>query len=792
MLRKTIAVIFLAFATLWNIIADATLFDKGRSDAVIVVSESAAPMAKYAAREMQYFMKKSGGVTIPIVNKPGSGTNIFIGESQYTKEADLSLDGLTYDGFKIVVKGRNLYIFGRDRNKKTPLVSMQNLRAIHIYNKKLDLCAFGETGTLYGVYHFLRTFAGIDWILPGEIGEEVPKLTRLTVKDMVFQKNPDYYYRVPYYFLFDRDPDSSIWYRRAGFGAPFPADINHSFKFMKKYFAKHPEWFALVDGKRDYNITCLGDGNLCLSNKGLLEQYIKDARAYFEAFPDIDVFSVMPNDIFKRVCDCPECQKQVDYNKPMNERCSNYVWNFVNEIAKGVAKTHPGKLIACCAYETYQGVPDRVKLEPNVAVMITKARSFQFDKGYRWRTKVLPYLWKKAVKNIYVWEYYCWDSQQSHLSGLPLLFTEWTQQDLRDMKGVMAGEFIDGGAGTRRDWKAVNPALNTISYYVTGRLYWDTTLNAADLVAEYCKKCYGPGAVDMLKYWRRAEELWTKNNHITKRSAADNVHSTIYTNKVLLELKGYVEAAMKKVAPGSVYAKRIEALQNEFYPHVEKMTSVQSRIPSLLIKRTAAKPVIDGKRESIWRRSNVMRFVQSFDATPPMADTFARILHDDEYLYFFVNCFEPRMSAIVTKQKQNRNMKHPYIWEDDSLEIFISPDAAKPERAVQLIINAAGVYSDGCYHTKKNRVAQQFEKYDSKLICKTGKDKNGWTLELAIPKKSLYLDGCKPAGKWRLNIGRNRNYINIDSREFERSSWSAVLNKGWYVPARFGYVTLEK
>lgn len=791
MLKKNVLMAF-CFTLSLAAFADVTLFEKGKTDAVIVVSDSAAPMAKYAAKEMQNFMKKSGGVMIPIANKPGKGNNIFIGESQYTKAAKLDLSGLTSDGFKIVVKGKNLYIFGKDRNKKTPVTSKQNLRDVHIYNKKLDLCAFGETGTLYGVYHFLRKYAKIDWVLPGEIGEEVPKLVRLSVKDMTCQKNPDYSYRVPYYFLFNRDPDSSIWYRRAGFGAPFPADINHSFKFMKRYFKEHPEWFALIDGKRDFNITCLGDGNLCLSNKDLLAQFIKDARAYFDANPDIGIFAVMPNDIFKRICECADCQKQIDRNKPENGKYSNYVWNFVNKIAKEVGKTHPGKMIACCAYETYQLIPDRVKLEPNVAVMITKARSFQFDKNYRYRTKVLPYEWKKVVKNLYVWEYYCWDSQQSHLSGLPLLFTEWTQQDLRDMKGIMAGEFIDGGAGTRRDWKAVNPALNTINYYVTGRLYWDASLNAKDLVAEYCKNCYGPGAADMLKYWRRAEELWTKNNHITKRSASDGIHSKIYTNKVLLELKSYVEAAMKKVAPGSIYAKRIEALQEEFYPHVEKMTSTRSRIPETTIKRAAKKPVIDGKREMLWRRANVIDFVQAFDATAPMAKTYARLLHDDENLYIFVNCFEPRMSAIVTKQKKNHNMGKPYIWEDDSMEIFISPDASKPERTVQLIINAAGVYSDGCYNTKQYPAPYHFDRYDSKLVCKTGKDRNGWTMELSIPKKSLYLDGKAPAEKWRLNIGRNRNYINIDARELERSSWSAVLNKGWNVPARFGNVVLEK
>ena len=771
--------------------ADAVLFENGKSNAVIVLEDNAANNAKYAAKELQTYLKKSGGADVPISKVPGNGTNVYIGESEFTKKAGLNLDGLKYDGYKIVVKGNDVYIFGRDRKERTPLVGQHSpYQKIHIYNDKLDISAYGEAGTLYGVYDFLRKYAGIEWYMAGEIGEEVPKMKTLSVKDVQIARSPEYFFRTPYYFLFNRDPDSSIWYRRAGFGAPFPVEINHSFYRMNKYQKEHPEWFALLKGERDFNKSCEGHGNLCLSNKELLAQFIKEARDYFDRYPDLGVFPVMPNDWFNQVCECEECQKQVDKDKPDNGQFSNYVWNFVNEVAKEVRKTHPDKFIANCSYGKYGMVPDRVKLEPNVAVMITKARGHKFMELYRQRTEDLPNQWKNVVKNLFVWEYYCWDSQQSHLSGLPIFFPKWTAYDMKNLRGVMAGEFIDGGAGTRRDWKAVNPFLNSISYYITGKLYWDPEQDLNKLLDDYYFRFYGAGGADMKKFWTRAEELWT-NMKVIKRGASDDVNTTLYTPQVLLELKNYVETAMKKVPAGSVYAKRIEGLQSEFYPYVEKISNVRSKIPTVKIRRAAVKPVIDGKREPIWRSAGVVDFVKQFDATKPQAETYARMLHDDEYFYLFVNCFEPNKAGIITNQKQNHNSNPPYIWDDDSVEIFISPDDRKPERTIQLIINAAGVYMDGAFQTKEFAHPHEF-KYDSGVICKTGMDKNGWTLEVAIPKKALVLDGNAPTDNWRLNVCRNRNVSSIDRKELERSCWSPILGKAWNIPSRFGKAVIMK
>lgn len=767
---------------------DVKLFENGKSDAVIVVDDKAAPNAKYAAKELRDYVKKISGVELPIQNNPGKEVNIFVGEGAGTQAAGLTADKLQYDGFRIETRGNNLYIFGRDRKEAAPLVGHKiPFEKIHMYNKKLDICAFGEAGTLYGVYDLLRKYCGVRWYMPGEIGEVVPRRTSLTLPEIKREKSPDFYYRTAFWGLFDNNPEASIWYRRAGYGAPFPVQINHSFFYLNRYQKTNPEFFAMIDGKRDFNISCERAGNLCLSQPGVLKAFVDDARNYFDKYPDMKIFPVMPNDWCLRICDCAECQKQADYQKPDRGKFSNYVWGFVNKVAKEVGKTHPDRLIGCCAYERYAMVPDRVKLEPNVAVMFTKSIPWRFDENYRIRNGVYALEWATVTKNLFTWDYYCWDMTNSHLSGLPVAFSKWIGEDIKKFKGVSQGMFIDGGATPSRNYMFTNPEINHLHYYLTGLLLWDSDQDVNALLEDYYTNFYGPAAPEMKKFWTRAEEIWT-DLKITKRGPNDPVSTTLYTPAVLNELKGYLEAAQKKAAKSEIYTKRIAGIQNLFYPYVDKVCSTRSKIPSYIVKRTAEKPVIDGKRDNLWRRANVMDFVLQNDAKPPQKDTFVRMLHDDENLYILVNAFEPNRNALVAKAASFDSLAYPYIWDDDAVEIFIVPDLKNLNRMAQILINCKGVVADGCFNTKQFAHPDEF-KYNTGLVCKAGLDQNGWVLEMAIPLKSLDLDGV-PAGKnWKFNIGRDRPIPN--SKEIERSCWSSTLCTSWNVPVRFGSVVLE-
>ncbi|MFA6929433.1 MAG: DUF4838 domain-containing protein [Lentisphaeria bacterium] len=756
----------------------------------IVLDQVPTPTAQYAARELAEYIEKITGVNLLFeVGVGKSFKNIIIGYGENARSAGLTLDGIKHDGFRLVTRGNNLYIYGRDRATNRPVLGgVKHIQLIHIYNSKYDIGAFGDSGTLYGVYYFLREYLGVDWFMPGETGEVCPKSKDLIIPDIDVTVNPDFEYRTVMAGLFNFNHEFARWYRRVGYGAPFPVEINHSFYIMNKYQQTHPEWFALKDGKRDFNITCEGRGNLCLSQPGLLEAFIKEARNYFDQNPDKEIFCIMPNDWFNQICECPDCQKQADYDKPDYGKFSNYVWNFVNNAAKEIRKSHPDKFIGCCAYNSYMMIPDRVELEPNIAVMMTTALYYRFDDFYRMRNDELAYQWSHKTKRFYTWQYYCWDNTNPHLKGLPIIFSKWLENDLRKLKGVSRGEFIDGGSlGSRYQFSS--PALNSINYYLTGRLLWNCNLNVDELMNDYCTKFFGPAASEMRKFWSKAENLWT-NMDVKKRGPADNLNSTLYTKTELDELRGYLLNASAAVPAESAYAKRIAGIQTLFFAYADKVSNINNKIPVGEVKRTSNPPRIDGDHETLWNTANVMTFVESSTGGKPTAETEARLLHDDDNLYIFVHCQETNMKNINANCRNNDSNASPAIWDDDSVEIFLSPDRRVPDKTIQIIINSEGYYWDACYNSREYPQDTPY-KYNSGLTVKTSADKEGWRIEVAIPKKNLAVDGVEPTSEWRVNLCRNRWVSEIDSKSIERSSWSPTLVPVWRTPSRFGYLKFQ-
>ena len=336
-MKKTLLFILLSLAAV--ALAEIPFVVGGKeTKSYLLLDTNPTPTAQYAAQELAAYIKKITGVE-DIYTENGLGKNnwnIVIGYGDRAKQAGLTLDGLKHDGFRLVTKGNTLYIYGVDRPTDRPIIGGNtHLISWKTFNALNNISIFGDSGTLYGVYYLLREYFGVRWFTPGDLGEVVPKNPDFIIPDMDVKVNPDFEYRLDYVTVLNLNNDFAKWYRRAGFGAPLPVEINHTFYKMNKYQKSHPEWFALLkDGRRDFNITCQGEGNLCLSQPGLVDAYAKEAEAYFKAFPDQERFCVMPNDWFNQICECPECQAQIDNDKPIYGKYSNYVWSFVNKVAK--------------------------------------------------------------------------------------------------------------------------------------------------------------------------------------------------------------------------------------------------------------------------------------------------------------------------------------------------------------------------------------------------------------------------------------------------------------------------
>ena len=118
--------------------ADAhTLFDSGRSAYRIVVADDASTTERYAAEELQYWLKQVGGANLSIVGerKGTMGKRILVGYGNEVKRLVKAARPKADDqGFVYGNVGGDVYIYGGK-----------------------------EIGTLYGVYTFLENEMGCRW-----------------------------------------------------------------------------------------------------------------------------------------------------------------------------------------------------------------------------------------------------------------------------------------------------------------------------------------------------------------------------------------------------------------------------------------------------------------------------------------------------------------------------------------------------------------------------------------------------------------------------------------------------
>ncbi|MCX6984366.1 MAG: DUF4838 domain-containing protein [Lentisphaerae bacterium] len=754
----------------------AVIVDNGTPQAVIVVSENAPDSVQYAVGELQSYLKEVSGATLTIQHEKSDKLfNIFVGESEFTKKLGLSTDGLKSDGFKIIMDKNWLAIFGRDY-AGPPISGMRNpWQSNEVINPTLKLGAFGETGTLYGVYRFLEDVCDIRWYMPGALGTVVPKKETIAIDKIDLKISPEFRYRYTWFCNFDGSETDARWYRRAGFGADYPAQIIDSFGLFLKYKDSHPEYFSLIGGNRDFSnlSTVVGPGNLCLSNPDVAKQWIANINAYFDENPNQFIFPLSPNDGMAKICECTACQKQLSPNLGETGKFSNYVWTFVNKVAEGVAKKHPDKFVGCIAYESYNYPPSNIgKLNPNVAVMICKTRGNYPNPAYYQKIQESIAGWQKKTDNLYFWEYYLYS--WAPWRNFPIVFPHLIASDLKSLKGICKGEFIESESTLGGTTKKIDlPGMSHINLYLTAKLLWNPDQNVDELLNEYYGRFYGTASEPMKAFWTLAEEIW-----MTRSSLGDPIN--VYRKSDMAKLMGFLETAKLKTSEGSAYRKRVELIEAEFLPAQRKLSNLLvTNPPKWALSEATDRVKIDGiLNDSIWKKVEPMYFVDN-DGEAAQFKTWMLAACDKDNLYLAFLNYEPEMSKLNTKATQRDQNQNPGMWDDDSVEIFIVSDPMKKDY-FQWIINAKSLIWDG----KSTNTIMPDLNWNSHIEAKTRLEPNRWVLEVRIPFKDLGSDFVY--GKTIMaNFYRNR----YCEHTAIYSGWSPTLTYQHANTDRFGTIS---
>ncbi|MDP6355192.1 MAG: hypothetical protein QF473_08840, partial [Planctomycetota bacterium] len=233
----------------------------GHPVAVIVVDLQAPGMVRDAAALLQRVIEQSSGAKLAIVQPRSEGTDRTI--LRLTSEpGDRKLDK---DGFVFTFPQAN----------------------------RIEIIGGSAHGTLFGVQDFLERYLGVRWLLPGDLGEHIPKHKTIAIPRTRVKEEPAFFSRQLSGSSFrDKEISTFLLRQRMHGRMRFHHNLLHLYP-ASKYAKTRPEFYPVLNGKRYQpkgNSDYRWQPNL--SAEGIVEEGVKNICEFFEKYPDAESYSL--------------------------------------------------------------------------------------------------------------------------------------------------------------------------------------------------------------------------------------------------------------------------------------------------------------------------------------------------------------------------------------------------------------------------------------------------------------------------------------------------------------------
>ncbi len=286
---------------------------------------------------------------------------------------------------------------------------------IKTYPGGIELIGQGRRGTVYAVYEFLRMFGGCEWYtsslrtnadyiaMPRETDVEYTAYFEYTDTDWLSPRDDEY--SAAHGLNGGTYRDISL---TEGGTVPYLGSFCHSlttyFCSADRYFDEHPEYFALVNGKRQKT-------QLCLTNPDVAELVTNEVLELLQKENDpcspLQIVSITQNDN-QEYCQCEDCKKLDE----KNHSHAGTMITFANKIACAVADSgYDNVAIDTFAYQYTRACPTEVKPLPNVIVRLCTIEccfSHTLDDETCEENRLLMKDlsdWKNICNRLYIWDY---------------------------------------------------------------------------------------------------------------------------------------------------------------------------------------------------------------------------------------------------------------------------------------------------------------------------------------------------------------------------------------------------
>jgi Domain of unknown function (DUF4838)/Glycosyl hydrolase family 67 N-terminus len=483
------------------------LADNGSSRYSIIIPTHASPEEQKAATILQDYLLQISGAALAVIaaDKHKTPYEIILGQNERLDELSCNINYkiLKEDGFAIRTDSLRLIIAGGN-----------------------------EKGTLYGVYSFLEKYLGCRMYSPKV--KIIPQRKQIILEKINEQQVPvigfrDTHYRVTWdaeyteWQKLDHNPDGE----RTDWGMWV-----HTFNTLvppQLYYQSHPEYFAMVKGKRLPT-------QLCLSNPAVLEITVQSLRKKIAQNPSAKYWSVSQNDN-RDYCTCDTC-------KALDERegsPSGSIINFVNK----VADQFPDKMISTLAYEYGRHAPQTLKPRDNVNIMLCSIEAYR-HKPITEDTSSAEFVkdvkdWGKIAKDIIVWDYVI---QFNHLvSPFPNLHVLQPNIQFFAENGVNA-MFEQGN-------REVGGEFAALRAYLISKLLWDPYLNIDSVMKDFLFGYYGAAGKPIREYINLMREELMKGGKPLRIFGSPNEAAGTYLTPSLISKYNLLFDEAERLVPDS-------------------------------------------------------------------------------------------------------------------------------------------------------------------------------------------------------------------------------------------------
>ncbi len=348
-------------------------------------------------------------------------------------------------------------------------------------------------GTVYAAYEFLER-CGMKFLSPSVT--VMPEKGKFALPEGKLRYAPPFECREVHADSILNDPMFAVAMRCNGYFENIPAEWGghvaalgfcHTFRQIvppKRYFAAHPEWFAVRGGKRT------PDAQPCLANAAFRAELARNACDWLRRNPGYAGISISQNDN-ELWCECPACTEFVKKHGSQTD----LVIDAVNDAARKIRAEFPGRHIETLAYLYTRRPPKSVKPDPAVTVRLCSIESNPLrplSAGENAAFAADAEGWKKLTTNLAFWYYAAYFANYRMIA--PNLASgakdiKWFR-DLGAKQGFVQLAYLSGGISDL-------PELRT---WVFAKLLWNPSLSVSELTAEFAGAYYGAAAPHIEKY----------------------------------------------------------------------------------------------------------------------------------------------------------------------------------------------------------------------------------------------------------------------------------------------------